>query len=324
MPCGVSLIIVSVALCVAVMILVLIDNPQITYGNPTANADIAFGADLPQIAIPATHSSLKVFDSISLPHKLDLRDGPCAPYPPPWNQKSFGTCTAMAVGGAFVCGMRRKHLDTNVMPSILYNYYWSRQLNNEGKLDSGVMLNSALQAARDNGLCADGLFPYSMGIAATPPPKAEHDSLYRSVMQFTEISRTLDNLKRCLAHGYPFVFSFLIRTTADKWFKNKDDQLSTLFHLPEGNSDDANVGAHAVVAIGYDDAELSFLIRNSWGEEWGIGGHFWMAYDILVNPNIVPQIFVVDDVCLSGTSAYPCITKCPKNYSSAACRIAYQ
>ena len=42
-------------------------------------------------------------------------------------------------------------------------------------------------------------------------------------------------------------------------------------------------GSHAVVAVGYG-TELGgryFLIRNSWGKEWGDGGHAWLGDDFL-------------------------------------------
>jgi|GEM_PF-2436553 len=38
-------------------------------------------------------------------------------------------------------------------------------------------------------------------------------------------------------------------------------------------------GGHAVVIIGYDDAEQCFLAKNSFGPGWGEGGFFKIAYD---------------------------------------------
>lgn len=38
------------------------------------------------------------------------------------------------------------------------------------------------------------------------------------------------------------------------------------------------VGAHAVLAVGYDDAKQAFLVKNSWGSGWGESGFFWIAY----------------------------------------------
>lgn len=42
-------------------------------------------------------------------------------------------------------------------------------------------------------------------------------------------------------------------------------------------SDDAG-GGHAVVLVGWDDSKNAWLMRNSWGPDWGLSGYAWMAY----------------------------------------------
>jgi hypothetical protein len=46
----------------------------------------------------------------------------------------------------------------------------------------------------------------------------------------------------------------------------------TLIDLPPGNP--RSLGGHAVTVVGYEDAtDLEFLIRNSWGTNWGTNGY---------------------------------------------------
>lgn len=40
----------------------------------------------------------------------------------------------------------------------------------------------------------------------------------------------------------------------------------------------AALGGHAISIVGYDDSKQAWLIRNSWGEEWGEKGFAWVAY----------------------------------------------
>jgi hypothetical protein len=35
---------------------------------------------------------------------------------------------------------------------------------------------------------------------------------------------------------------------------------------------------HAVLLIGWDDAKEAWLVKNSWGEEWGENGFAWIKY----------------------------------------------
>ncbi len=42
-------------------------------------------------------------------------------------------------------------------------------------------------------------------------------------------------------------------------------------------------GSHAMCIVGYDDSREAFKVRNSWGTDWGDGGHCWIAYSSLLN-----------------------------------------
>ena len=37
-------------------------------------------------------------------------------------------------------------------------------------------------------------------------------------------------------------------------------------------------GGHAVALVGFDDAKKAWLIKNSWGEDWGEHGYGWISY----------------------------------------------
>ncbi len=46
------------------------------------------------------------------------------------------------------------------------------------------------------------------------------------------------------------------------------------------------LGGHAVLAVGYDDAEQRLLAKNSWGEAWGKKGYFTIPYAYVTNTNL--------------------------------------
>lgn len=55
-------------------------------------------------------------------------------------------------------------------------------------------------------------------------------------------------------------------------------------------STDKIVGGHLVALMGYNDTSQSWLVKNSWGSQWGDEGWFHMGYD--------PNIFI--DGCYGG------------------------
>jgi len=50
-------------------------------------------------------------------------------------------------------------------------------------------------------------------------------------------------------------------------------------------------GGHLVALVGYDDSEQCWIVKNSWGDQWGDDGWFKMGYD--------PKMFI--DGCYGGT-----------------------
>jgi C1A family cysteine protease len=54
-----------------------------------------------------------------------------------------------------------------------------------------------------------------------------------------------------------------------------------------------DVGGHAVMAIGYNEAKERFIIRNSWGSGWGLKGYFTMPYKYLDNRNLSDDFWTI-------------------------------
>jgi C1A family cysteine protease len=61
------------------------------------------------------------------------------------------------------------------------------------------------------------------------------------------------------------------------------DVHESFLHYIEGvyhslGAEDPVVGGHCIAIVGYDDAKGAWLLRNSWGKEWGVQGYCWIKY----------------------------------------------
>ncbi len=82
-------------------------------------------------------------------------------------------------------------------------------------------------------------------------------------------------MRSCLAEGFPFVFGF----TVYEAFESATVAKSGVLNMP--GPKEKVMGGHAVMGVGYDNAARRFIIRNSWGTDWGQKGYFTMPYDYL-------------------------------------------
>jgi C1A family cysteine protease len=53
------------------------------------------------------------------------------------------------------------------------------------------------------------------------------------------------------------------------------------------------LGGHAVIAVGYDDTQQRFIVRNSWGPKWGMAGYFTIPYQYLTDTNLADDFWTV-------------------------------
>jgi C1A family cysteine protease len=46
-----------------------------------------------------------------------------------------------------------------------------------------------------------------------------------------------------------------------------------------------------VLMVGYDDSQIRFIVRNSWGTQWGLQGYFLMPYAYLTNRHLASDFW---------------------------------
>jgi C1A family cysteine protease len=51
--------------------------------------------------------------------------------------------------------------------------------------------------------------------------------------------------------------------------------------IPVPGPDDQYLGGHAICVVGYDDTKKWFIVKNSWGPDWGDKGYCYLPYNFI-------------------------------------------
>jgi C1A family cysteine protease len=226
----------------------------------------------------------------ALPATVDLR---------PWcstieDQRDLNSCSAHA-GVGLLEFVEKKAFGKWTDASRLFLYWTSRTLVGIRE-DEGCYLRATMGAMRLCGVPPEKYWPYKSAAVNSEPPTFAFALAqnYQALRYFrldppgTAYNATLlANIKSYLAAKLPCMFGFTVYTSIEQ----ADSTGKIPVPLPRERSD----GGHAVCAVGYDDgmkiknsgpgaAETTgaFLIRNSWGTEWGAHGYGYLPYEYVL------------------------------------------
>ena len=218
----------------------------------------------------------------ALPPKIDLRPGcPSIIY----DQGQLGSCTANAIGLAHQFE-QIKQKQQDFIPSRLFIYFNERIMEGTKNQDSGAQIRDGIKSVAAQGVCPETEWSYDINKFKTKPSTICYtDAKKHLVTQYQRIIPTLDQIKGCLASGYPFVFGFTVYSN----FEGPDVAKTGIMQMPSGSV----MGGHAVTGVGYDDATQRITVRNSWGSGWGDKGYFYMPYQYITNTNLADDFWTI-------------------------------
>jgi C1A family cysteine protease len=220
----------------------------------------------------------------ALPASVDLR-----PHCPKevYDQGQLGSCTANALAGALEFDQIKQAMRT-FTPSRLFIYYNERVIEHTVGTDSGAQIRDGIKTVGTTGACPESVWAYDITkFMEKPPAPAYKEAPLGKALQYQRVPQVLSQMKGCLASSYPFVFGFTVYESFES------DQVAKTGVAPMPATNEKVLGGHAVMAAGYDDTTQRFLVRNSWGPGWGMGGYFTLPYAYLTDANLADDFWTV-------------------------------
>jgi len=207
---------------------------------------------------------------LRLPSSVDLREF-CSPVE---NQGTLGSCTANALVGNTEF-LDQKDGNGYTDSSRLFIYYNERVIEGTPSIDSGAMLRDGIKTLRKDGVCSETIWPYDIKrFADMPMPVCYTEAKLHTIQSYHRIT-ALNEMLSCISQGFPFVFGFAVYES----FESPQTARTGIIPMPE--KEERMLGGHAVLAVGFDRKDKTFLVRNSWGTGWGMNGYCTMPFKYL-------------------------------------------
>lgn len=246
----------------------------------------------------------------SLPSSLDWRNKNGRNWIPPIrNQANCGSCVAFASIAVMEAQLNISALIPGMNIRLSPQHLFSC---GGGSCDNGWYPFGAIEQLQNVGVADEACMPYTSGATAKDADcnGACADAAKRTykVTDFGTPTRFFSNttaVKKALQHG-PVMATLRIYT----------DFIGYAGGVYKQTTGDL-VGGHAIAIIGYDDSKQAYIIRNSWGTDWGIDGYGYVAYS---NGAQLGKSTWWIDVDLGNGAA---VVNYPRDYSYITGKVAF-
>gem|GEM_PF-72691 len=231
------------------------------------------------------------------------------------NQGLLNSCSACAIAVAaelYLIEDEQPFINenaSNIDASQMFIYYNERVAEDKVDLNAPVFIRNGIKSLFKNGICSEISWPYPettlpksikeivrtgtvaeisaaiakvladnepelhAAISEKPSAQAIKQAGKHIINRFCRltIDDGLDELKLSLSKGFPVIFGMMV----PKSFYLTP--ATGVMKMPA--QDEVRLGGHALLIVGYCNDKQYFIVRNSWGEEFGDQGYCYMPYE---------------------------------------------
>lgn len=193
------------------------------------------------------------------------------------NQRSLPSCVGNATADSVevlssLQGFPKVELSRQFVWTLARNMV-DQDKDGKGDYDklTGTWIRLAFEVLHRHGICLEEYWPYDENRwDRLPSLKAMRKATGRKIKGYYRITETgrdrPDAILKALQGEHPVVFGTLIEESFMKY--NGKGAVGT----PKGKT----LGGHAMLVVGYD-SKYGFIVKNSWGPNWGDGGYAYFT-----------------------------------------------
>ena len=206
------------------------------------------------------------------------------------SQGSLGSCLSHALVSIYEYFLRCNGLNSPDL-SELFLYYNARSIDGKVSEDTGSTILASMKALSEQGICLEQNWPYDESrFDQRPPESAYSDAATRKVKTSLNVALKVEDIKSALEDGFPVAISINV-------FESFTTGMGGFIPIPsleERQSEEH--GCHAMVICGYSEDEKVFIVRNSWGMDFGDSGYCYMPYSYVTNPDLTNWAAIIKEI----------------------------
>ena len=215
------------------------------------------------------------------------------------NQLDLGSCTSFAAVAMYEAMMNQVGVEDTDDMSPAYLYYYSNIL--KGRPAGGSNFYEQLEVLGTHGVCHESLYAYDTdNPEAKPSEQADDDAKEHRVIAAKQIPLIdeldkSDTLKRnhtiltsALSEGYPIGISL-------KVYDNLGKDGAFILH-PDDSPNAKEDGWHAMVIVGYSEENNFYIVRNSWGTDFGENGYCYIPSAYIDDPDYMNFACIITEI----------------------------
>lgn len=213
------------------------------------------------------------------PASVDLRPW----LPPPGDQGHQNACVAFALAYGLKSFQETTQHGTHTVFSPTFAYNLSKaEFDSTDATCMGSNFDKVLSILVEQGCCTWDQLPYDTSSTAcfhpVPPTLFQAAAPHTLASPMRVAPGNTEQLRYHLAQRTPVAFAMGI-DTAFKYGGLRAGRAGKPFRWVPACAA-SMPGSHAMLVVGYNDADSTFLVMNSWGTTWGEGGFCRIRYDV--------------------------------------------
>ncbi|MBI4656899.1 MAG: C1 family peptidase [Elusimicrobia bacterium] len=202
-----------------------------------------------------------------LPPAIDWRNFNGNYVTPVKDQKKCGSCWAFAMTGALESYVLR----TQNTPGADVDLSEQVMLSCSGAGScSGGLLNAGF--IKKTGLPPESYYAYTATNGSCKTAAEGWQNAAHKILDWGSVSKKLTAIKTALVQHGPLPTAMMV-------YEDFMHYKSGIYSYVTGKK----LGGHAILLVGYNDAEQYFIVKNSWDTDWGENGFFRIAYSQMDN-----------------------------------------